>query len=347
MSFSLDVLQSEIKRDLTNEILNEMENYLDNSQLLELNRSINNHINRVNVYKHNKIVTDYDERNRSLVEDFLKDKALNGLSENSLNYYRSQLNIFLDYSNMLVLDYSPADIRDYLSFRKELHDINNITLNNYRRVLSSFYNYLYVEEYILRNPMDAVRNFKEPKRIKKPFSDEEIEIMRNFMLMDYDFRDIAIFELLLSSGIRLSECANINREDIDFNNRTFKVLGKGNKERICYFGVKADHALKEYLDTRDDDNPALFIAKRKKNGEYVRIHSGSIGYMIRDMGRSCGVVNAHPHRFRRTLASRLSKRKVPLDQIQKILGHDHINTTLIYVSVDSEDIKMNYEKHMK
>lgn len=344
---SLEFIQNEAKRDLTNSILDEMSNYLDNSQLMELNRFINNRLNDLNVYKHNNIVTDYEERNKSFFEEFIKDKQLNGLSENTIEYYTLELSKFLDYSSMLVLDYKPIDIRDYLSFRKEISGMSNVTLNNARRVLSSFYKWLYVEEYILRNPMDAVRNFKEPKRIKKPFTDEEIETMRNFMFYDYDFRDIAIFELLLSSGIRLSECSNLNISDLDFNNRTFKVLGKGNKERICYFGVKAEHALKEYLNTRDDDNPALFIQQKKSNGEVKRLWGSGISTMIRDMGRGCGIDNVHPHRFRRTLASKLSKRKVPLDQIQKILGHDNINTTLIYVTVDDDDIKMDYDKHMK
>lgn len=345
--FNLEVLQAEAKRDLTNNILEEMDNYLDNSQLMELNRSVNKHLDNLSVYHHNNVVADYDERNRILVEDFVKTKRLKGLSENSIYAYTKELNRFCDYSCKLVLDYSPEDIRDYLSFRHELNNCSNVSLNNIRRNLSSFYSFLFDEEYILKNPMKAVKNIKEPKRIKKPFTGDEIEIMRKSLQSDWEFRDLAIFELLLSSGIRLSECVSLDIKDLDFNEQSFNVVGKGNKERKCYFGTKAKFALQDYLNSRDDDNPALFVGLVKINGEYRRINTNVVVKLFSSLGEYCGIDKVHAHRLRRTFSSKLLHRKVPIEQIQKLLGHDNINTTLLYVDVAEEDVKLNYYKYKK
>ena len=340
----VETLQAEAKRDLTNEILEAMENYLTNSQLMELNRSLNTNLDNLQVYKHNVDTTDYEARNKDLLESFLSNKKLKGLSKNSLRNYEYELTNFLEYSVKLVIDYSPDDIRDYLVFRQELNNCSNVSLNNIRRVLSSFYKWLEVEEYIIRNPLKAVGALKEPKRVKKPFTDEEIELMRNVLYSDYDSRDIAIFEFLLSSGIRASECASVDIADIDWSNRSFTVIGKGDKERICYFGTKAKLALEEYLTYRSDDNPALFVTI---DAPFHRLGVSGISTMLRDMGEYAGVEHVHAHKFRRTLACNLNHKGVPLDQIQKILGHENINTTLIYVSVDNEDVKLNYNKHMR
>ena len=341
---SLELIQAEAKRNLTNDVLEAMENYLSNSQLMELNKSLNTNLENLQVYKHNVGNTDYETRNRDLVDKFLNNKKLKGLSQNSLENYSMELEKFLEYSAKLVLDYTPDDIRDYLIFRQQLCGCSNVSLNNYRRVLSSFYKFLEVEEYIIRNPLKAVGALKEPKRIKKPFTDEDIEKMRKVLNNDYDYRDIALFELLLSSGVRASECASLNIDDIDWVNRSFHVIGKGNKERVCYFGTKAKLALEEYLSMRVDDNPALFVTI---NEPYERFGTSGMGTLFRELGRYAGVNNVHMHRFRRTMSSKLSKRGVPLDQIQKILGHDNINTTLIYVSIDDSEVKLNYNKHVK
>lgn len=340
---NVEILQAEAKRDLTNTILEEMENYLDNSQLMELNRSLNSNLDSLEIYKHNQTTTDYEERNRELVKSFLQSKKLKGLSEKTLDVYENELDRFLEYSCKLVIDYKPEDIREYLAFRKELNNCGNVSLNNIRRQISSFFKWLEIEEYIIRNPMKAVGSIKEEKRIKKPFTDEEIEILRDTVTRDYDARDIAIFELLLSSGVRLSECVSINRDDIDWDNRTFTVIGKGNKERVCYFGTKAKLALQEYLSLRSDDNPALFVTI---TAPYNRLESSGLGSIVRELGNYVGI-ESHPHKFRRTLACRLNHRNVPLEQIQKILGHNNINTTLIYVNIDQDDLQMNYTKHLK
>jgi site-specific recombinase XerD len=342
--FNLDVLQAEAKRDLTNAILEEMDNYLENSQLLELNKSINNHLNKVQVYHHNNVCTDYDDRNNVLINDFIKVKRLKGLSKNSLELYERELKMFHNYSNKLFLDYSPDDIREYLIFRQELNECNKTTLNNIRRILSSFYGFLSNEEYILKNPMKAVHHIKEPKRVKKPFTDYEIETMRNALITKNKYRDIAIFELLLSSGIRVSECISLNIEDIDFENRTFNVIGKGNKERKCYFSTRASMGLKDYLNNRTDDNPALFVTT---TAPYNRLQISGTGTLLRELGRNCNVDNVHAHRFRRTFASKLLHRNMPIEQIQKLLGHGNINTTLLYVNIENDDVKLNYSKYMK
>ena len=312
---SLEIIQAEAKRNLTNDVLEAMENYLSNSQLMELNKSLNTNLENLQVYKHNVGNTDYETRNRDLVNKFLNNKKLKGLSKNSLENYSMELEKFLEYSAKLVLDYTPDDIREYLIFRQQLCGCSNVSLNNYRRVLSSFYKFLEVEEYIIRNPLKAVGALKEPKRIKKPFT-----------------------------GVRASECASLNIDDIDWVNRSFHVIGKGNKERVCYFGTKAKIALEEYLSMRVDDNPALFVTI---NEPYERFGTSGMGTLFRELGRYAGVNNVHMHRFRRTMSSKLSKRGVPLDQIQKILGHDNINTTLIYVSIDDSEVKLNYNKHVK
>lgn len=344
--FSLEVLQAEAKRDLTNQILESMENYLNNSQLMELNRSLNDHLGTVQVYHHNNTCADFEERNQALVDEFIRAKKLKGLSEKTIYYYTTSLNKFLEYSNKLVLDYTPEDIREFLSWYQKLGNCSNVSLNNYRRIISSFYSYLYNEEYILKNPMKAVKHIKEPKRVRKPFSAEEIEIMRKKLHHDnkYTLRDIALFELLLSSGVRLSECSSINIADLNFEDQTFTVIGKGNKERKCYFGTKAKLAIQDYIASRRDSNPALFVTI---NAPFNRLDNSGIGTRVRELGRECGIDNAHPHKFRRTFSSKLLARNVPLEQIQRMLGHDSINTTLLYVSVDEVDVKLNYQKYIK
>lgn len=339
----IDNLQVESKVNLTNQILDAMENHLSNTQLNELNKSINKHISNIQVYPHTYNVDDFDKRNKELQKEFLKIKKLEGLSQNTIDYYEYTLTKFIEYAHKLVLDFSPDDLRDYFIFYKELNNASPASVNNIRRNLSSFYGWLELEEYILRNPMKATKPVKEPKRIKKPFSTEEVEILREHVHTQ-PLRDIAMFELLLSSGIRLSELESLNISDIDFDTQEFIVTGKGDKERKCYFGTKAKLALKKYLASRCDDNPALFVTL---NEPHDRLEWPGIGTRVRDWGRNCGVNNTHPHRFRRTFASLLSKRKVPLGEIQKMLGHSNINTTLIYVSIDDDDLKLNYTKHMK
>ena len=340
----VETLQAEAKRDLTNEILETMGDYLNNSQLMELNRSLNSNLDNLQVYKHNVDTTDYEARNKSLLNGFISNKKLKGLSQKSLDYYTRELNQFLDYSIKLVLDYSPEDIRDYLLFRQELNNCSNVSLNNIRRVLSSFYKWMEIEEFIIRNPLKAVGALKEPKRVKKPFTDEEIELMRAVLNRDYDSRDIAIFEFLLSTGVRASECVSVDIADLDWTNRSFTVIGKGDKERVCYFGTKAKLALEEYLSYRSDDCPALFVTIDQP---HHRLGASGISTMLRELGEYAGVEHVHCHKFRRSLACNLNHKGVPLDQIQKILGHTNINTTLIYVSIDDEDVKLNYNKHMK
>ena len=233
------------------------------------------------------------------------------------------------------------DIREFLDYYQGINNCSNITLDSNRRALSSLFGWWHRNEYIYKNPMVRIKKIRGQKQVKKAFTTLELETLRDTIDPD-DVRTKAVFELLLSSGIRIGELVRLNKYDMDFNNLTFRVLGKGNKERICYFDDKAKLYLKQYLKKRADDNPALFVSQK---GPYIRMSANAHERILRELGEKAGVEKVHPHRLRRTCATRAINRGMPLEQVQQLLGHNNIGTTMIYVNVDQNAVKLNHKKY--
>lgn len=354
-------LQVKAKTDLTNNILEDASNYLKGSQLMELNKTLNKHFQGYEIYVEQDIDLhkNYKEENKLIVETYIRNKELEGLSPRTLTYYKGSIESLLEYVDKHLSDITSQDIREYLSYRQNTGKCGAVHLDSLRRNLNTFFNTINNEGYIQFNPMAKIKKIKSAKKVKKPFTDWEIERMRDVLnnkpqktpSQQYlKLRDQALFELLLSSGIRLRECVQLNKTDIDLENRTFTVLGKGNKERICYFSVKAQYFLDKLLNfeykgttLKYADEEALFVSTSSRKDGSRRFGMNAIERSIRALGKSCGV-KAHPHKFRRTFATNLLNKDVPIEQIKELLGHANLDTTMIYAITDQDQIRYNHKK---
>lgn len=277
------------------------------------------------------------ETDESLVHRFVNAKAVQGRSQRTIAAYIDGIKRFSNFTKAPLITATADDIRAFLMDMVD-RDVSQVTVGNYKRYLSSFFLWCEDEEVIARSPMRKIGAIKVPKIIKKPFSDKEIELLR---IECTDVRDRAIFEMLLSSGARVSELVGMNRSDLDMANNSIIVLGKGNKERLTYFSDAAKVRVQNYLDTRQDKNDALFLAQNKKDGKHHRIGPAGVEIVMRNLGKSAGVENCHPHRFRRTMATNAIKRGMPIEQVQKLLGHEDLKTTMRYAIVDQELVATN------
>ena len=221
-----------------------------------------------------------------------------------------------------------------------INNCSNTTIDNHRRNLSSFFAWLEAEDYILKSPMLRIHKIKTKKVVKKIISDEDIEILRDNCK---DIRDLAIIDLLYSTGIRVGELVNLNKDDVDFENRECIVIGKGNKERTVYFDARTKLHLMNYLKSRKDNNPALFVSLDKP---YDRLNISGVEVRLRKLGRSLGLEKVHPHKFRRTMATRAIDKGMPIEQVQQLLGHNQIDTTMCYAKVMDENVKYAHRKYI-
>ena len=284
------------------------------------------------------------EDNRKLIQRFISTKKIEGCSKRTEEFYYSTLSF---YEKTIECDICHAEtdtIREYLINYQKLNNCSNVTLDNIRRILSSFYKWLEEEDYILKSPMKRIHRIKSPIILKPALSEEQIEVIRK--TASANKRDIAIVDFLLSSGIRVSELARLNRNSINLNSRSCIVYGKGAKQREIYFDVRTKLELEEYLKTRKDKNKALFVTCRKKSryGSFSRLSINSIEKIIRDIGRKSEISNVHPHRFRRTLATKAIDKGMPIEQVQRLLGHSKIDTTLRYANVQQTNVHFSHQK---
>ena len=322
-----------MENELIDTILQRMQSFLNYAQTLKLREILNEVLVPVEDSKVNY-------SNEELFKAFLNAKHLEGLTDRSLTYYKQQLIYIFKDLKKNVLETTTRDLREFLSKYQIENNVNNVTLNNVRRVLNSFFTWLENENYIFKSPMRRIHNIKTDKIIKQPFDLRSINKMREYAKKEP--RDLAIIDLLLSTGMRVGELVLLNKKDLDFNKKQCKVFGKGRKERICFFDERAKESLQNYLKTRTDKEEALFV---NLNGEQKRrITIEAVGNHIRVIGRRCGIEKAHPHRFRRTLATMALDKGMPLEQVQKLLGHEEIGTTLIYANVKEANVKKTYRK---
>ena len=287
-----------------------------------------------------EIVVSDENEDQKIYQMFFVAKRIQGVTDRTIKCYNQYLSAFLKFTNKPIQEIDTNDIRYFLAVKKERDKNSDTNVNNYRRVLSSFFGWLTAVEYIMKNPMSKVAMVRTEKKVKKAFTEEEIEKMRSCIPKE-DKRLAAVFELLLSTGCRVSEIVGINIDDIQDDEIT--VFGKGKKERVVYLNAKARLAIKEYLDSRNDDNPALFVTK---DMPHDRLMFSSIEVNVRKLGKEAGVRNVHPHRFRRTCATLALNRGMPIEQVQIMLGHESIDTTTIYATSNRESVKMSHKRYV-
>ena len=263
-----------------------------------------------------------------------------GCSEKTIHYYDETIKDLLGKTEKSVREVITEDLRSYLTAYQDERSASKVTIDNIRRILSSFFSWLEDEDYIVKSPVRRIHKIKTAKIIKEAFTDESIEILRDTCS---EIRNLAIVELLDSSGMRVGEMVKLNRDDINFNERSCIVFGKGSSEREVYFDAKTKLHLQEYLDSRKDDNPALFVSLR---APHTRLDIGGVEYMLRKLGREAEVNNVHPHRFRRTLATRAIDKGMPIEQVQRLLGHKKIDTTMCYALVNQNNVKNAHRRYV-
>lgn len=274
------------------------------------------------------------------LEEFLISKALEGKSPETVKRYRYELQRLLSYIDKSVIDITAKDISSYLRAYKQIRKISNATLRNVRAVFSSFFGWLRDRERIRRNPMVLVEDIKVEKVIKKPYSDEE----RERMLRECKtLRDKAMLEFLYSTAVRVSELSSLNRNDIRFSSKDLIVFGKGSKERKVYLNDRTNLYIREYLESRTDNNPALFVSMKSP---HERLSKAGIEYIIRQIGKKASVEKAHPHRFRRTALTNALNRGMPLQEAMILAGHSKPETTMRYCTVDQEAVQYHHRKYL-
>lgn len=278
--------------------------------------------------------------NEEYLDMFLTAKRIEGCSERTLEYYRSTIKMMLDKIKTPVRQMTTETLRDYLSQYQEINNCGRVTIDNIRRNLSSFFSWLEEEDHILKSPIRRIHKIKTKKVVKEIISDENMEILRDGC---NEIRDLAMIDLLASTGIRVGELVNLDIVDLNFEERECIVYGKGDKERKVYFDARTKLHIQKYMETRNDDNPALFVSL---NAPYQRLQISGVEIRLRELGRQFEICNVHPHKFRRTMATRAIDKGMPIEQVQKLLGHQQIDTTMQYAMVNQSNVKSSHRKYI-
>ena len=309
---------------------------LDNEQVTRICRFMDGFLKDYSICKIQKT----EAKSDLLLYDFIQAKKLEGCSEKTLAYYKSTLDKLFNSSNKLAAEITSEDIRMYLSNFQITRQVSKMTIDNNRRIFSTFFSWLENEDLILKSPMRKIHKVKQDITVQKVFTDENMVTLRDNCK---DERSKALVDLLESTGMRVGELVKLNRTDIDFEQRQTIVIGKGSKEREVYFNASAKLHLKEYLDTRTDDCPALFVQQK---APYNRLSISGVESALRRLGKCANINKVHPHRFRRTMATEAINRGMPVEQVQRLLGHAKIDTTMRYAQVDQQNVKLSHRKYL-
>ncbi len=280
------------------------------------------------------------KENGGLLDVFIAAKRVEGCSEKSLKYYDSTVRRMLDSVRKSVREIATDDLRAYLANYHMERGSSKVTIDNIRRIFSSFFGWLEDEDYILKSPVRRIHKVKTDKPIKDTFSDEGLELLRDAC---DEIRDLAMVDLLASTGMRVGELVGLNREDINFYERECVVFGKGGNERVVYFDARTKIHLQNYLDGRNDNNPALFVSLTPPR---MRLLIGGVETRLREIGKRVEMQKVHPHKFRRTLATRAIDKGMPIEQVQRLLGHVKIDTTMQYAMVNQKNVKNSHRKYI-
>lgn len=326
-----------MKEQLISEVQQQMLPYLNNEQLHKLRRAMEYCMHGIEIMQAEKPLA--DERTNA-VNAFIAAKRIEGCSEKTLTYYLNTIEAMVSAVDKSVQQITTDDIRQYLTTYQIQRKVGKVTIDNIRRILATFYSWLEDEDYIVKSPVRRIHKVKTAKVIKDTYSDEALEQMRDSC---DSLRDLAIIDLLASSGMRVGELVALNRDDINFNERECVVFGKGNKERLVYFDARAKIHLQNYLDSRTDGNSALFVTLR---APYNRLQIGGVEVRLRQLGRRLLIPKVHPHKFRRTLATSAIDKGMPIEQVQQLLGHQKIDTTMHYAMVKQQNVKLAHRKYI-
>lgn len=285
-----------------------------------------------------EIVQSGESGTENFVKIFLAAKRVEGCSEKTVRYYDSTIRNVLSAIGKDINQVTTDDLRMYLDEYQKRSGASKVTIDNIRRILSSFFAWLEDEDYIVKSPVRRIHKVKSCKTVKETYSDEALEIMRDSA---ESIRDLAIIDMLVSTGIRVGELVKLNRGDIDFENRECVVLGKGNKQRKVYFDARTKIHLQRYLQSRTDDNEALFVSLQRP---YNRLLISGVEIRLRELGKKLDIHKVHPHKFRRTLATMAIDKGMPIEQVQQLLGHQSVDTTLQYAMVNQANVKLSHKR---
>ena len=318
-------------------IVQQMLPYLNNVQLQKLQEVLEYSFYN---YEISSKVEETEDDSQKLIDAFVYAKRIEGCSEKTLKYYRTTIEAMTEVINKGVRHMQTDDLRAYLTEYQEKHGSSRVTIDNIRRILSSFFSWLEDEDHILKSPVRRIHKVKTATNIKETYTDEELEKMRDNCV---ELRDLAIVDMLASTGMRIGEMVLLNKVDINFNERECVVFGKGDKERVVYFDARTKIHLQNYINSRSDNDPALFVTLR---APHTRIKIGGIESRLREIGRSLEIEKVHPHKFRRTLATMAIDKGMPIEQLQQLLGHKRIDTTLQYAMVKQSNVKQAHRKYI-
>ena len=326
-----------MKNELITDIVQQMLPYLDNSQTKKLQQVLEHALFQYEIIE---AVAPSNDDSENLVNIFIAAKRIEGCSEKTLKYYQTTIDAMINAIHKSVRHIQTEDLRFYLTQYQKKNQSSRVTIDNIRRILSSFFAWLEDEDHILKSPVRRIHKVKTGTNIKETYNDEELEKMRDNCT---ELRDLAIIDMLASTGMRIGEMVLLNRIDINFAERECVVFGKGDKERLVYFDARTKLHLQNYLDSRIDNNPALFVTIR---APYKRIQIGGIEVRLRKIGKMLGITKMHPHKFRRTLATMAIDKGMPIEQLQQLLGHKRIDTTLQYAMVKQSNVKIAHKKYI-
>ena len=331
-----------MKMDVILNITKDMEDSLTDYQLNKLKESLIINFEKVEFIMKTDELKHQEEldENTSMIESFISSKQIEGCSDRTIKYYKEIIDKFNYSFDKSIKKISTEEIRSYLSNYKETSACGSTTIDNIRRVLSSFFSWLEDEDYIIKSPIRRIHRIKTPTTVKEVLTDENLEKLRDEC---ENIRDLSLIELLISTGMRVGELVNLNISNLNFEDRSCIVLGKGNKEREVYFDAKTKLHLKEYISKRNDTNDALFVSLREP---HQRLSISGIELIVRNLGVNTNINKVHPHKFRRTLATMAIDKGMPVEQVQKLLGHVKIETTMHYAMVNQSNVKISHRRYI-
>lgn len=327
--------------EFVNDVLRDMLAYLDNGQAEQLRRVLKHNLSGYEIQRKTDSTTeDASAGNARLTGAFLSAKRIEGCSEKSLSYYRKTIETMSEKIGKGITHITTNDLRSYLTDYQSERKSSKVTIDNIRRILSSFFSWLEDEDYILKSPVRRIHKVKTAVTIKETYTDEALETMRDHC---DSLRDLALIDMLASTGMRVGELVLLNRDDINFEERECVVFGKGSKERMVYFDARTKIHLQNYLAQRTDSNNALFVSLK---APYERLQIGGVESRLRELGKRLALPRVHPHKFRRTLATMAIDKGMPVEQLQRLLGHQRIDTTLQYAMVKQSNVKIAHRKYI-
>lgn len=329
-----------MKEKFIQEITSTMAEFLDIEQLATLNGVLLQAVSNYTITSDDESRQDSSASNLRLLEMFLSAKQVEGCSIKTAKYYEVTIKQLFKKMPKKVVNYTTDDIRAYLAVYQRKHKSSKVTIDNIRRIFSSFFSWLEEEDYIIKSPVRRIHKVKTGAQVKETLTDENLETLRDSCT---HIRDLAIIDMLSSTGIRVGELVKLNREDVNFSERECIVFGKGNKERMVYFNARTKIHLQQYLASRRDRNKALFVSLAKP---HTRLGISGVECRLRKIGRNCKISRVHPHKFRRTLATMAIDKGMPVEQVQKLLGHVKIDTTMHYAMVNQTNVKLSHRKFL-